>query len=243
MSTYSDHKPKIFISGCSWSHGEWGEGNQQYTVVHEGLIEYFRELDYIVIFSGQGGASNKIALERLTKDLQKYYSNGDIIIFIQTDPTRDFNKEKLSNLTNSIIRHDGYINWGRSLLEEFYMCADQTAKNFDAKINLVGGLYNLLPNHVFEKYQNLIPLVESWVNLLVKEPIEIGISDTSFTIKEINLDVIEKNLALRIVDEMHKLDYNRNVWQIDEYFRPDNKHPNRQGHRVLFDYIVKKLKL
>jgi len=243
MLTSFVHKPKIFITGCSWAHGEWGEGSQQYTVVHEGIIHYFREKGYNVLFSGKGGASNKIALVRLTEDLNKYYSPGDIILFIQTDPTRDCDKEKSFEITNNIIRYNGYINWTRSLLEEFYVNANKLAKNFNTNINLIGGLYNLLPYSIFIKYSNLIPLVESWVNLLVKDSIEIGISDTTFTIKNISLDVMRKDLALRVVDEMYKLDYNRNVWAIDEYFKPDNKHPNRKGHRVLFEYIVDKLKL
>lgn len=243
MLIHLDHKPKIFITGCSWAHGEWGEGKEQYTVVHEGLIHYFREIGYNVLFSGKGGIGNNTALLRLLEDLNKHYSRGDIILFIQTDPTRDYPKENQTEITRNIVDNNGYIGWCKSLLENFYTNANQIAKDFETTIYLIGGLYNLLPYQNFEKYSNLTPLVDSWVNLLTKQPIDVGISDTWFTVDNINLNTIEKHLAQRIVDEMYKLDYNRNVWKIDEYFKPDNKHPNRKSHRILFEYIVRKLKL
>lgn len=239
MSISFVHKPKIFITGCSWAHGEWGEGNEQYTVIHEGLIHYFREDGYNVLFSGKGGSGNLESCQRLTNQLEQYYEKNDLILFIQTDPIRDLNE----SLTDQLVQTQSYVKLGEQLLENFYYKINSVGQQFDSVINLIGGLYDLLPLQKLKNYYHIRPLVESWINLLVPNQVQIGISDNSYTVRDIDFSKLDKDISHKIVDEMYKLDYNRNVWKNDYYFKPDNKHPNRKAHKILYHVVKEKLEL
>ena len=45
-----------------------------------------------------------------------------------------------------------------------------------------------------------------------------------------------------IIDELHKLDSYKIIFN-DPIFYPDGAHPNREGHKVLYDFIKEKLNL
>jgi hypothetical protein len=99
-------RPKIFISGDSWGCGEWTYFTPPImsTVAHKGLEQYFIDDNYTVFNSSKGGSSNEFSIVRLSKDLQEYYSSGDIILWIQSDPIRDLRVHKpRSGYSNNIF--------------------------------------------------------------------------------------------------------------------------------------------
>jgi hypothetical protein len=95
---------------------------------------------------------------------------------------------------------------------------------------------SLLNVDLISKYKNLIPFVESLTELILvdyKHP-EIWCSDWINHIEKLNESTIDFLLPNKM-----KQDSLSEVEDYRKYFWPDGSHPNRHGHRVLYDFILK----
>ena len=93
----------------------------------------------------------------------------------------------------------------------------------------IGGCSKLDPDIC--NYENLIPLVDSMIELLVPHVTapKVWHSDWVHAIKSI----INENLLDQLLVNKRTQDQLRK----EAIFRPDGMHPNRQGHRVLFNIV------
>lgn len=225
-------KPKIFIGGDSWACGEWPEGPSLHAA-HKGLEEYFKQDNYQVINTARGGASNHDSVSLLSSAVKTFYSNNDIVIWIQTDPIRNVSLDQLP----SAVEQAGGINpLMRQLAQKDYNRLDQLL----LPVYAIGGLYSI--------QQDLLPpnvtcLIESWVGLLDSTWTESAILDSNWTVDDLHLEIFkEQSLVKLCINELTQLTANRQVYN-DPLFHPNGNHPNREGHRILYNYIKERLKL
>ena len=253
--------PSIFISGDSWGCGEWPSSkphkiiNKNAILEHRGLEQYFIEDNFLVFNSSVGGGSNNDSIQSLQFNLEKYFKNGDIILWVQTDPIRDL--RPYTDLTNQIKKENGIFALANKLLIENYTMLNDLAIKYNTHVHLIGGLSSIKPILV-NNYNKLITLLLSWPQLLMQHKTEyfqidyenFGEWGHDWSLDSINLSTLMNSGKLpfdidfsgKIIDELHKLDSYKIIFN-DPIFYPDGAHPNREGHKVLYDFIKEKLNL
>jgi len=238
----------IFIGGDSWGCGEWTCVDDVYSISHPGLQQHFIDSGYTVVNSSEGNSSNLFSIDRLKNSLTEHYKHGDIILFIQTDSIRDLRPYDL-NLSKEIQKFNGIVPLKHNLLQNTYKKLNELGIEFNTKIYVIGGKEDLYLE-AFNNFENIIPLVPSWVYLLVGHFEEYKNLFPQWTSSDYRLsDVADLfddtwlyELRHKVVDEMY---HSEKCWKMyrESIFWPDGFHPNKQGHEILFNYIIGKLKL
>jgi len=236
---------KIFIGGDSWARGEHPNFH------HLGLQQYFVEEGYQVINSSVLGASNYDSIDILNNDLREQYQSGDLIFWVQTDPLRDLRGPKplYHRLVPQITSAKGIYSLMDILLHNSYRKLEAVGNNYSATIYAIGGLCSVGDVGLF----NFInPIVTSWPRLLVGDipkykqvdwsKFAIWCSDWTAEQLGINPIVYDHDLAKKVILEADELNQNRKIFN-EPIFSPDGQHPNRYGHKILYDYIKAKLKI
>lgn len=259
MNQYSNElKPKVFIGGSSWARGEWQGPN----VSHRGLVQYFIDAGYQVIDASQARSYHSRAIQNLKNTLEKQYQPNDIVLFVMADPLLDIIMPELAKLhikrndqvknlqqfSNEIKLAGGVVALIRKMQDQIYNQLNAVADQFNTTIHCIGGTYNVNTN-ISKNYQNLHPLVVSWIYLLVGhfqehpgiDHPEFGISYT-WGIDYINLDLYEQTFAKQVQEEVQSISDKTGIMK-ELIFHPDGLHPNREGHKILFDHLIKQLKL
>lgn len=244
--------PTIFIAGDSWGCGEW---NAHGKLNHGGIEQYFTEAGYKVVNSSVGGYSNENSIYDLEKSLQSNTSNSKIILWIQTDPIRDLrpfwklpdNVTPWRSLTAEIKIANGFNQLSLNLLNDHYQSLNAIGKKYDTSIHLIGGKQDIVTD-LLNKYNYLNALVPSWTHLLVGHISKYSHlfpkhTMTDYTIDNIDLTAFDTELRHRVVNEMHRCNLCWQIYDEQPIFHPDGQHPNREGHKQLFDYIIKELNL
>lgn len=241
MNPSSRDQPNIIISGDSWARGEWQYQTKE--ILHRGIEQYLEELNYSVVNVACPGDSNNESIDRLEFYLNQYQPKSPIVFWIQTDPIRDL--RPYDNLTEQIKQAGGVVKLQEQLLADSYARLNTLAIKYNIAVHLIGGLCNLAVNNL-DTYTHLNPLVPSWVNLLgdyasrLRNPYVMG--ETECTVLHIDLNSYTKLFAYQVVSELHNISYDSFIFK-DQVFHPDGLHPNRNGHKILLNYIVGKLEL
>jgi hypothetical protein len=224
---------KIFIAGDSYGRGEWAISGD---LTHDGIEHYFKEIGCQVINCAGCGFSLRESFCALTDCLAEHYQTGDIILWIQTDPSRDINYDTVHE---DLKMHGGLNVLLKYLITKTYHDMDQLAKHYNTVIYAIGGLFDLYTDC---QYTNLNFLVKSWIKLLLGDdcPEHFGIVK-SITVNRLNFKNFGPKLSQQIVDEIW--DWDQNSTLLYHSLFPDKFHPNRHGHKILFDYIIPKLNL
>lgn len=258
MNLSLNDQSKIFVAGSSWARGEWIGPH----VAHKGLIQYFTDAGYAVIDSSQARSYHSRVIALLEKTLTQSYEPGDVVFFILADPLLDVIMPELSTLgikrnldigplpgfTDRVQQAGGLIALVRELQTDIYAQIHALAARFNTQIHLIGGTYNV-NTHLLAGFTNLNPLVVSWIDLLIghlreypniADP-EMGASYT-WDLGYINLDQYTTEFANQVREDFGVITkYNHMLTEL--IFHPDGLHPNREGHRILFDQLTKLLDL
>ena len=227
-------EPQIFIGGDSWGTGE------QPDLTHLGLEQYFRESGYTVFNLSKRGAGNRDSINLLLENLKINYQPGDYIFWIQSDPIR--NLRPYDRLPEQLDSAGSLQNLIDQLLTKDYDQLQMLGRRFNSTVHLIGGLSSIKESLVTER-PRLNSLVVSWVKLLVGDHYptvdwsKFSICNSDYTIKDFG-----NNPEPSLVDELYELDQNKRVFQ-HALFRPDRSHPNREGHKILYNYIKERLEL
>jgi len=240
----SAHQPKIFIAGDSWGCGEYNKVDRHVVgVSHRGIEQYFLDDGYTVKNSSVGGMSNQSATQRLSVDLLNLYCNNDIILWIQTEPVRDLvvydNKDKaIYPLTDPIKSAGGLVKLFRQLAINSYNELNVLAKQYNTVVYLLGGCSSLFVEEL-ANYTNLTPLIPSCVELITKEHPNfqfIGL----WGINSIHLSTYSQEFAGQVINEFESIVQMEKVFKQPGFF---NRHPDRNGYKIVYDYIKQQLNL
>jgi hypothetical protein len=227
----------IIIAGDSWGCGEWDWPNWPDTVPieisHKGLEQYLIDFGCNVKNFSSGGASNLLACNSILPESVLYRHSlniSPIIIWFQTDPFRDF----------------GYFGYPADYLEIFKEPKDKFFKIHDdlldmtyARLNIlripiycIGG-FSKLNLKLMKKYSYLVPVIPSVIEFLTDSTHSPTYSDW------INLTDPSGNKVLShdLVDFLYSEGLK---WELldKQWFWPDPFHPNRAGHKKIFDYLL-----
>ena len=239
-----NQKSNIFIGGDSWGRGEWGNNKPGgYGVTHKGLEQFFIDRGYSVTNASVPGGSNQKSIQQLNLAISSYRKN-DIVFWIQTDSLRDL--EPFDTLNKDIISAGGLDILISNTVNQNYQNLDSIAKKLDTKIQCIGGKQDLDLIQL-EKFTNLNPLVPSWVYKLAGHFNEYKDlfphhTPTNSIIRYIDRNAMPTEIFYKTIDILYSFEQNFKIYN-EGIFYPDGFHPNRNGHQILFDYIIKELNL
>jgi hypothetical protein len=216
---------RICIAGDSWGCGEWGKNAQkEYTVLHRGLEQYLRDRGHTVDNLSEGSISNKESIGRVMSNEKLY----DFTLWFQTDPLRDLRPYDI--FKEQHLTHKQLVNLSNDLLNESY-------SRLTKPVLCIGGCSKLNLN-LMSNYTNLYPLIASVPEMLIpkfKHP-RLWQSDWAALVDR----QFDGDSLRRLAADKQRQD---RLFAETELFWPDGRHPNRQGHKVLCDYICNKLSL
>lgn len=260
MNQSSKEQSKIFVAGSSWARGEWDPDRP--IVLHDGIKQYFADSGYTVIDCSQARSYHSRVIANLDKKLAQEYKENDIIFFIMADPFLDLVMPELSTMqvkrsndvtnlkvfTQSVKQAGGLLKLLHQQQHSIYNQLNILAEKHNVKIHCIGGTYNVNTN-ILNKYTNLLPTVVSWIHLLVGQYQEhsrtqdpnFGITYT-WGIDYINLATYTPEFADQVRREFEKIADTTKIMN-ELIFHPDGLHPNREGHKILYNHLVELLNL
>lgn len=211
----------------------------RHIILHKGLEQYFKDNGFKVLNISIGGGSNFNIVSTLL-EFSKSITNNTIIIWIQTDPLR--NLRPYNDFVNRFTSYDQIIEFQQKSLQDTYA----RLNSLDHSIICLGGCSKLRLD-LIKPYKNLNPLIPSIPEWLVEEYFK-SQSYVPYRSPEVTFSDWEKLVGKQFdLDSLDKLIYNKNLqnslMDYPDLFWPDGIHPNRTGHKILFDYIVKELNL
>lgn len=217
---------KIGVVGDSWAAGEWPDPGwgSEWEPMHKGLQQYLVDNNHEVVDCARPGWSNLNILNDIQKNHLKELQSCDYVLWIQTDPLRDFKTEQLW--------------WPTQTVDDVYKRQNKHLKNFYTQLNdlgltvhLIGGLCKIQTKGI-KKYKNIRIAVPSIVELLT------GKKQWDIYYQNYYQYLTPKNSTKEVVDHAYLQD--RVFWDImadKKWFYPDGVHPNREGHKVLYEYL------
>lgn len=208
-----------------FGYPEWAFVQQNYikSVLHPGLAQYLIEYGHNVVNVSKEAQSNSYAIDQIkSQDISKF----DLIIWFQTDPLRDLFPYKTFAI--DYTTYESLINKQNQLLTESYT----QFNSFNKKVLCLGGL-SKLNLQLIQSFENLVAAIPSIPEFLLPNfrHFEIAFSDW--------YDLVDRQFSL---DDLDKLLYNKKLQDsMDKYkdlFWPDGAHPNRIGHKKIFEYLI-----
>ena len=239
----------IIITGDSWGAGEWGWNIEAPTpIVHGGLSDYFEQDGYNIINLSHPGKGPLTYLVELNKFLMISRNKIEHIFFIQSCIGRDFTTrfdERLAFMKRLPGNHHLIWNHDLNLESNIVGCYRQVYDklNFMATyhrkiINVIGGYTDLPPP--FIEFSNLNFLIPSWASLIDPSIPKCMLIDIE-AFDYLNKNCKNKQEIIPYIDAAtERTSFMKNN---KEFFWPDGGHPNRKGHKVLYDTIKSKLNL
>ena len=234
----------IALVGDSWGHCWTGRGPDAGTL--PGIEDILESQSHAVINLCVPGSSNHQSLCRLSQ----LDSKPDLIIFIQTEPIRDFYTGICDpeNSARAIVDSERIFRMAQQhggleaamqawLVRDTYSRLSTLADQFQCRLEVVGGCScvcpDLLPN-------NLSCTVPSWSSLLVGGK-DCLFQNSSQWLDHEYADLVRSDSKLladwftvtkKTLDKICS-------WQQDTvYFWPDDWHPNYAGHQLLVSKLL-----
>ena len=228
----------FLIAGDSWACGEW---DQELGIMHPGLSGYMAESGLSTINIGTPGGSNAGTILRLKTFLKTNPSMlPKRIIVFQTEWVRDCAEDPTLISQRSTESVDDFGTW---LVCQFYYRLSELSVKYDIPIYLIGGCADTVWIDQFDKeYPGLHIACQSVTNLLIHG--HHRIYQPIFNVWGQDPELITQHRFKQqfALDELLKsLDLGesrRDSWKsCTEYFWPDGCHPNRRGHKKLFEFL------
>lgn len=216
---------KIVIGGDSWGVREWSDAEE----IHRGMWQYFEENGHEVTMSAIPGECNNTTTSHLNNVINSP-NQYDYIFWFQSDPLRDL--RPYDDFGKSLKTYEDLIVKSNELLDKTYNFLNLIGK----KIYCIGGC-SKLNLELIKKYNNLYPLIESVTEFILpnyQHP-KLWYSDWIKVVDKLDTESIDL-----LLEDKLKQDSLADI-KIEEhkkYFWPNGGHPNRNGHKVLYDFII-----
>jgi hypothetical protein len=231
----------LAIAGCSYTQGEFSHVDDEYKITHRGLSCYLECNNYQTINVGQNGLSNRNAVKNLThlKDMNVMHW-----LLVKTDPIRDLLINQLHAIDDNIDEHQWKMwltwwhrhhDWNELANDYDAWLAQQIQKNFPGQdFWVIGGLCSLNP----DPYEacGIKVLSPSWIDQFTAEAADSQWDDVEWLIN--NLPNQFKEQSIDVMDRVNKKNQTRHQ---HEWFARDGQHPDRNGHKLLYDQVVEKI--
>jgi lysophospholipase L1-like esterase len=238
----------IVIAGDSWACGEWNNSSTTgCKISHPGLSKYLTDLGYLVINLARPGGSNFYSADRVDNFLTvSTHLNISHVFVFQTEwirDMRDYTDKKLLNLDLTY----GYQTLKMRLISRFYERLSKVAQQANVPIHIIGGCSDTIWLDKFsQEYPGLNNICHSFTNLLlidnhrIANPVYAIITDAE-QVKFFKETMDSNDLEL-FLDDIDKGRQRFSTWQEEKrFFWPDGMHPNRLGHKILFDFLKTQL--
>ena len=240
----------VVIAGDSWGCGEWTQrDHRDYYVSHAGLAQYLADDGYQVINLSQPGAGNGMISDRLRLlfELSPGLTVHRVIVF-QSDFMRDnairFPGGPGTFLTEGIIDASASVNdfEGRAV-SGFYYELSRLATKYNISISIIGG-------HCDTEWLDRFSAEYPGVNVICQSMTEFLLtgnhrtSEPVFSHYDIGaVDMLPELKKKFGIDFLYRLGMPKprldRMQDCREFFYPDNLHANRQGHKKLYEEIVR----
>jgi len=211
----------IGIFGDSWSCGVWDVVDTEYRVIHLGINHYlFADNFYTTNFSYPGSSNNNNL-----NLLKKYHSNFDIKIFVVTEPFRDFYNDPATYDATKKFQQNCKSLVDDQLEQIENLCGDSCV--------LVGGLHKIKTDR--KKILHCI----NWVELIASDvdwPVYFA-DPGQLGEKLRNNDLDVPDLVDTTSDQESYESFFQLMQNKEKYFKPDGRHPNILGHKILYKAI------
>ena len=220
------------IFGDSWAMGEWHSTLSGILPVpvtrlaHRGIQSYLEHDGYTVTNLSVSGAGNLHIAEQFVNYANNIDLSDTVIIFVQTDPIRDCINNDSKEWWADKQTPSELAQRQTEKLKECY----QLLSTVPYTINCIGGCHPLDIEEI-KKHSNLKPLLESIMQHLTANTIPTLWRSDNWT-NHIHYKFISREM-LDYVCEQEEL----REQLPKQYFWPDGWHPNRQGYKVVYDYI------
>jgi len=237
---------RVMLVGDSWGCGEWNFNSSG--ILHPGLEQYLREDGHEVHNISRGSISNLDIVHRISDYYQRHNKQSlDLILVFQTEYSRDFKHNKMqedfgvNDWENLKEIKDLQNQW----IERFYFRLSEISIRFSVPIKIIGGCSDTIYfDDMSKDYPGCDIVCQSFTNLILFD--DDRISDPVFSwYSKSSADLVEKLYKILPMESVNNL-----VNEIDRgferecllkenptFFYPDGKHPNRIGHRILFDFL------
>jgi lysophospholipase L1-like esterase len=232
---------QILIAGDSWGCGEWNIECTQ--ILHPGLEFYLKEAGHTVTNISKGGCSNLDSISRISLWFERFKEVPiDMIFIFQTEFNRDF-KHHIN------LKNDWQVNSLKAIadkwIERFYYRLGEIAQKHQTKVYIIGGCSDTKSfDNMETDYPGCQIVCQSLTNLLVNNDCKIvnpvlswyGANSESFLnkIKPITKDINE--ILSEIVQGFERQSL---LTERPDLFFPDGIHPNRLGHKILYEFLKK----
>ena len=234
---------KILILGDSWSQGEieYNVKADRHVVTHKGLEQYLVDNGAQIDNLGGLGESNAWALSQF----ESYNKIVDAVLWFQTDVNRDYledtflTKLKETRSIKSLFRNH---------IIDTYDKMNSSARQKNTTVYVIGGFSAVLEDEVKE-FNNIKCAIPCVINLIQPNAnitfydsfsqqlwfmclIELVKADPYWDKDSINklksewLELQEKSTKFNLLMKKDK-----------EHFWPDGLHPNRYGHKIIYNKI------
>ena len=239
----------IIIAGCSWGVGEWNLECSQ--ILHPGLEFYLKNDGHDVVNLSCGAISNLDIVARLENYFERFPDTpkGPVIVF-QTEYTRDYKhyaREKDYGTNEAEEYHNGLGAVSSRWIERFYHRLSKFSQAWDRPIKIIGGCGDTMWfDNMDHDYPGCKIVCQSLTNLLINNNHRIQQPVYSWYLNN-SVGLIEKikkngvdSKQLNEINSLISLGFQResDVRENPELFYPDGRHPNRVGHKILYEHLI-----
>lgn len=238
------------LLGDSWSQGELtlktdGHGHD---VVHKGIEQYLLDSGHTVFNMGILGGSNTQA----THCYEKFSEQADFVLWFQTDPLRDINWDYYQLFIKPLLDLKSIKAVFDAQVLFVYDRMNKIALSRSQKIHVIGGFSVVAPFiNDFANLDNFIPNVSALIDPKTKfdfygyfiqfdwftNIIEYCRKHNLFN--EDQLTDLKKEYIDMTAEHIRIIEYMNSNKQ---YYWPDGMHPNREGHKIIFNKVEKLIK-
>jgi hypothetical protein len=238
----------IIVIGDSWAAGEWSRGDLyegEQKVTHGGLGQYIQESGLACTTLCNPGAGNYASAFGLECWFERNQNQKvDSIFVFQTDYARD--SAMVFEEDYDIVEHENSV--ANIIISRFYHRLIEISRRYGPKIYLVGGSGDTLSSELVKKhYSPLEVACQSMTNFLINDNDQINDpilslykNDSLMMIEKIKKKLSDSKL-LTLFDKIDQgIKRETQIFSHPDYFWPDGIHPNRLGHKKLFDFLWQK---
>ena len=237
---------KILLAGDSWGCGEWYHEGAQ--ILHKGIEQYLMDDGHVVENLSWRGISNLDIAHRIRFYFENYDRLlPDIILVFQTEYSRDSKHQRMQTDfgANDWTDIKQFSDLSDQWIGRFYQRLSDISQAFDVPVKIIGGCSDTMHFDCMDQdYPGCEIVCQSATHLILHNNHRISAPVFSWYTKE-SVDLVQQIKSCLCTDAqrefMKSIDAGIQreflLRENPEFFWPDGVHPNRIGHKIIFDFL------